>query len=337
MANIMLTYRCNLRCSYCFANEFVGKESADISLENFLKAVSFITSSGEPRIGLIGGEPTVHPGFRVIMDLLIANPKVQYIEVFTNGLLIDRFIDQLIHPKVDVCINCNSPDMIGEKAFSSLQKNLDLLILKHNMKDRIQLGINLYSNDMDYTYIMDLLRRYDLHWLRTSITVPDFSVSGNADAMEYYRERKDFLLKFYRALDSINVMPYSDCNRPPYCIWTDEEKQWLEEYVEKHPGTHTNLTNPNTNCIPAVDILPTLQAIRCFGMSDFLKVPIADFENLADITRFFTNEIDADAYRLPTCEDCKTCHEFKTMHCIGSCIGYKASRIRSCNEIISNL
>ena len=120
MANIMLTYRCNLRCSYCFANEFVGKESTDISLENFLKAVSFITSSGEPRIGLIGGEPTVHPGFRVIMDLLIANPKVQYIEVFTNGLLIDRFIEQLVHPKVDVCINCNSPDMIREKRMAAM-------------------------------------------------------------------------------------------------------------------------------------------------------------------------------------------------------------------------
>lgn len=337
MANIMLTYRCNLRCSYCFANEFVGKESADISLENFLKAVSFITSSGEPRIGLIGGEPTVHPGFRVIMDLLIANPKVQYIEVFTNGLLIDRFIDQLIHPKVDVCINCNSPDMIGEKAFSSLQKNLDLLILKHNMKDRIQLGINLYSNDLDYSYIMNLLQRYDIHRLRTSITVPDFSSGSVLDAMEYFKKRKKFLLQFYKDMDSIQVLPYSDCNRPPYCIWDDEEKQWLEEYVAKFPNRHSNLTDPCSMCVPAIDILPDLRAVRCFGMSDFLKVPISDFNGVSDLTNYFINEIDASAYKLPTCEDCKECHEFMTRHCIGSCIGYKASRIRSCNEAIFKL
>lgn len=337
MANIMLTYRCNLRCPYCFANEFVGKESTDISIANFLKAVSFITKSGENRIGLIGGEPTVHPGFQVMMDLLIANPSVKYIEVFTNGLLIDRFIQQLTHPKVDVCINCNSPQMIGEKAFACLQENLDLLILQHNMKDRIQLGINLYSNDMDYSFILNLLQRYDLHRLRTSITVPDFSAGHTLDAMEYFSERKEFLLDFYRSMDRINVLPYSDCNRPPFCVWDDEEKQWLQEYVAKFPDRHSNLTDPCSMCVPAIDILPNLQAVRCFGMSDFLKVPISDFNDLDDITHFFLNEIDADAYKLPICADCKDCHEFKTRHCIGCCIGYKASRIRSCNAAVADL
>lgn len=337
MANIMLNYRCNLRCPYCFANEFVGRENTDISVENFLKAVSFITKSGENRIGLIGGEPTIHPGFQVMMDLLIANPRVKYIEVFTNGLLVDRYIQQLTHPKVDVCINCNSPQMIGEKAYACLQNNLDLLLLQHDMKDRVQLGINLYNNNLDYSYIMDLLQRYDLHRLRTSITVPDFSANHIPDAMEYFRQRKKYLLDFYRCMESINVLPYSDCNRPPFCVWDDDEKQWLLEYVTKFPDRHSNLTDPCSMCVPAIDILPNLQAVRCFGMSDFLKVPISDFADLDDITHFFLNEIDADAYKIPTCADCKECHEFKIRHCIGCCIGYKASRIRSCNKAIANL
>lgn len=337
MANILLTYRCNLRCPYCFANEFVGKENTDITIENLLKVVSFITRTGPANIGLIGGEPTLHPGFPVIMELLIANPMVRGIRVSTNGLLIDHFINQLIHPKMDVCINCNSPNMIGEKAFSSLQKNLDLLILKYNMKEQIQLGINLYSNDLDYSFIMNLLQRYDIHRLRTSITVPDFSSSNYLDAMDYFKERKKFLLQFYKDMESIQVLPYSDCNRPPFCIWDDEEKQWLREYIAKFPDRHSNLTDPCSMCVPAIDILPDLQAIRCFGMSDFLKVPITDFSDLDDITHFFLNEIDADAYKLPTCADCKECHEFKTRHCIGCCIGYKASRIRSCNKAIANL
>ena len=29
MPNIMLTYRCNLNCPYCFANEFVNKKNTD--------------------------------------------------------------------------------------------------------------------------------------------------------------------------------------------------------------------------------------------------------------------------------------------------------------------
>ncbi len=337
MANIMLTYRCNLRCPYCFANEFVGKENTDITIENFLKAVSFITRTGETNIGLIGGEPTLHPGFQLFMDLLISNPAVKEIRVYTNGLLIDRYIDQFTHPKVKSCVNCNSPQMIGEKAYSHLQKNLDLLILQHNIKDQIHLGINLYSDNMNYNYIKDLLQRYDMHRLRISITVPDFSGGNETDAIKYFQRRKRFMLGFYKDMDSIQVLPHSDCNRPPYCIWTNEEKQWLEEYVTKYPDIHSNLTSTHSWCVPAIDILPDLQAVRCFGMSDFLKVPISEFSCVADITNYFENEIDAIAYKLPTCADCNDCHEFKTRHCIGSCIGYKASRIRSCNKAIANL
>lgn len=42
MANIMLTDVCNLRCPYCFANEFVNVDKNEISEQNFKKAVDFI-------------------------------------------------------------------------------------------------------------------------------------------------------------------------------------------------------------------------------------------------------------------------------------------------------
>ena len=73
MANIMLTYRCNLNCSYCFANEFVNKKNTDINVTNFRKAVEFFTRAGDVSIGLIGGEPTLHPAFDLFMEMLIAN------------------------------------------------------------------------------------------------------------------------------------------------------------------------------------------------------------------------------------------------------------------------
>lgn len=337
MANIMLTYRCNMHCSYCFANKFVNKENTDISLKNFMQAVTFITRADNQVIGLIGGEPTLHPGFKLFMDLLNGNSRVKKVRVFTNGMLIDRYIPELTRKKVEVCVNCNSPDMIGEKAYACLQRNLDMLILEHNMKDRIQLGINLYSDEMDYSYIMDLLQRYGLHSVRTSLTVPDFSTCNETDALEHCRKRKDFLLEFYRKMDSIHVMPYSDCNRPPFCIWTEEEQQWLESYVARYPGIFTNLTSPDASCLPACDILPNLQAVRCFGMSDFQKVPISDFDSLYDLHNFFLKEIDAVAFKLPACEDCKSCHEWKVRHCFAGCIGYKADRLRACNEAIAQL
>lgn len=333
MANIMLTYRCNLHCSYCFANEFVNKDRTDITIRNFIEAVSFITRRKKETVGLIGGEPTLHPGFQLIMDMLTDNPKVAKIRLFTNGLLIDRFIPQIVNPKVEVLVNCNSPHEIGEEAFDRIRQNLDALILQHGMKDRIGLGINLYHNKLDYSYIMELLQRYDMHRVRFSVTVPDFSTCGTADALAYFSKRKKYLWDFYHDMDSIQVMPHSDCNHPPYCIWTDEEKKWLEAYAARYPESNSNLTGNHSRCIPAIDILPDLKAVRCFGMSDYMKVSIKDFRNLRDISNFFTNEIDSYAFQLPACDACKDCYEQKVKRCVAGCMGFKSSRIRACAEL----
>ena len=333
MPNIMLTYRCNLKCSYCFANEFVNKDGAEISIKNFLKAVSFITRT-EGYIGLIGGEPTLHPGFQTILELLIANPKVKGVRLFTNGLLLDKYIPEITGPKFEICLNCNSPFVIGETAFARLERNLDILFQRDDMKNRVLLGFNLYSDDMDYSYMMTLLQKYRLHTVRTSLTVPDFSACGETDPMEYFRKRKKFLLEFYKKMDSIQVLPFSDCNHPPYCIWTEEEKQWIESYVAKYSTGISKLAGYHSICSPVIDILPNLQAVRCFGMSDFMKVSIDDFQDIPDVCDFFRNEIDSVAYKLPASKECTNCYEWKTGHCLGGCIGYKGSRIRSCNEVI---
>lgn len=337
MPNIMLTYRCNLHCSYCFANEFVNKQKTDITIKDFLEAVSFVTRTGPARIGLIGGEPTLHPGFGVIMQLLADHPRVSGVTLYTNGLLLDRFVPQVIHPKTTVLVNCNSPLIIGENAFNTMRQNLDTLIFGHGMKDRIGLGINLFSNDLDYSYITELLQRYDHHRVRISLTVPDFSSCGETDVLEYFAGRKRFLMAFFRKMDSIQVLPYYDCNYPPDCIWTDEEKEWLKDYVDRYDEKKSNLIGRPSVCLPVIDILPNLQAVRCFGMSDFMKVPIAEFQCAADLKDYFVNEIDSNAYKLPVCGDCRDCYERKTRKCVPGCIGFKSSRIRACNEEIARL
>ena len=51
MANIMITKRCNLRCPYCFAEEFVGKSSDDITIDNFRTAIDFALTNPNEEIG----------------------------------------------------------------------------------------------------------------------------------------------------------------------------------------------------------------------------------------------------------------------------------------------
>lgn len=336
MPNIMLTYRCNLKCSYCFANEFVNKDSTDITEENFDKAIDFLTTSGPVSIGLIGGEPTIHPRFKDILEKIIANPMINEAVLYTNGIRLNEYVKQLVHPKFRLLVNCNSSKDIGEAAFAKLQENLDVLFHDYYMKDRINLGINLYSDDLDYGYIIELLRRYHLHRVRISVTVPDFSVCGSVNALDVFRSRKAFLLKFFKDMEKANILPYYDCNKPPYCVWSDEEKSWLEGYVGKY-GVESNLIGNHSQCFPVIDILPDLRAVRCFGMSDFIKVNISDFQNITDLASFFLNYIDSSVYKLSSCQECKNCYERKIRHCTAGCIGFNASKIQKANDYFTSL
>lgn len=133
------------------------------------------------------------------------------------------------------------------------------------------------------------------------------------------------------------MLPYYDCNKPPYCIWTDEEREWLESYVKKYPVSESTLIGNKSFCYPVVDILPTLQAVRCFGMSDFDKVNIDDFENVADIASYFLNKVDACAYKISAHESCKACYQRITRHCTAGCIGFKAKGLSNVNTFISHL
>lgn len=332
MPNIMLTYKCNLKCSYCFANEFVNKSNTDISLENFDKAVEFMTRSGASSIGLIGGEPTIHPQFKEIMRRLILNKKIQDITVYTNGILLDKYFSELVNPKVRILVNCNAPEIIGENAYNRITDNIDTLINTYYMKDRINVGINLYSNEMDYSYMLELLQRFELHRVRISVTVPDFSCCGDVDVLDYFKSRKKFLLEFFAKMDEIQVLPYYDCNKPPYCVWDEKEKEWLKSYVSKYPVSESNLIGNCSQCFPVIDILPDLKAVRCFGMSDYEKVNISDFKTMTDIASYFINQIDTHVYKISTGNECRECYERKSRHCTAGCIGFKAAQITKCNQ-----
>lgn len=337
MPNIMLTYRCNLKCPYCFANEFVNGSSTDMTLENFNKVIGFLTKDGPTRVGLIGGEPTLYGEFEKVLVSIIDNPLITEATIYTNGILLDTYMKLIVHPKFRLLINWNSQETIGEKQFSRIQNNVDALMFDYHMKDRMNLGINLYDSNMDYSYMKELLKRYSLHRVRISLTVPDFSAAEEVDALEYFSSHKAFLLEFFKTMDSISVLPYYDCNKPPYCIWTDEEKKWLESYVSKYPSRDSNLIGDKSFCYPVIDILPTLQAVRCFGMSDFIKVNIYDFANASDIASFFLNSVDACAYKLPADEKCKSCYQCLTRHCTAGCMGFKSAQISKMNKLFQNI
>ena len=334
MTNIFLTKRCNLSCPYCFADEFVNKSNGEFSLDLFVDVLNFILQDSE-QIGLIGGEPTIHPQFKEICDILIADDRVKDITLYTNGLLIDKYINELKNNKFGLLINCNSPENLG-KNYLKLKENIKLLA--DIEKKEVTLGINIHKKDMDYSYIFELqeLIPYSRN-IRYSTSLSNSSKCSAKCAFDTFKEMKPILFSFFKDCYSKNIGVSNDCNGIPWCILNAEEKAFLLKY--NILGKNLEIGDPissTTTCSPVIDILPDLTTIRCFGLSKYLRVPISNFKNSKSIYKFFDEKFDSYARIAFLKEDCQDCKHHYLNRC-GVCQTYKLSNIEKIKEYTQNL
>jgi 7,8-dihydro-6-hydroxymethylpterin dimethyltransferase len=110
---VELTDRCNLTCPICYAasgSEHQQHRSLEL-IERMLDAI--VANEGEPQIvQLSGGEPTIHPDFFAVMDLVKTKP-IKHLMINTNGVRIatDReFCDRLSRymPGIEVYLQFDS-------------------------------------------------------------------------------------------------------------------------------------------------------------------------------------------------------------------------------------
>lgn len=342
MANIMMTDVCNLHCPYCFANEFVNKDKNEISEEAFQKAVDFIVSDGShSSVGMIGGEPTVHSKFEFFMRRLLTDDRVKGIMVYTNGILMERFWNVLCHPKTHLLINCNSPKDIGEENYQKLCNNLQVLINEKLCKDRVTLGINMYQADFEYDYLLQLLKMFQFHHVRVSITVPNFNEDRTIDAHGYFERVKPRMFNFFHDLLKNEIIPNFDCNKIPSCLITKEELEQFQIYLDnayiKENIGKSNIITTDVHCAPVIDIRQDLTAVRCFGLSAYTKQSIENFAGIRELENFYIRTIDAYAYNTVYAKNCIDCHLREIMKCTGGCLAYKINEINTLSQSSQDL
>lgn len=332
MANIMVTDSCNLHCPYCFANEFVNKDRNEITEEAFEKAVDFILGDGsQHRIGLIGGEPTTHSHFAELLKKVISDKRVYTIMLYTNGVLLDKYWDLVTHKKVHMLINCNAPEDIGQKAYDRLCQNLEYLYKTRLFGDNLTLGINLYKPDFDYAYLLDLLKKYNQHHVRISITVPNMDSNRNCDAHAYFKRMKPRVLQFFHDLMRNDIIPNWDCNKMPPCLVSEDDIEQFNAYMNqtfiRENLQKSNISDGIVRCGPVIDIRQDLTAVRCFGLSEVTKEKISDFETISDLMRYYMRTIDAYAFNSVYSAQCAGCKNRKTGSCTGGCLAFKINEI----------
>jgi 7,8-dihydro-6-hydroxymethylpterin dimethyltransferase len=90
LALIEINEHCNLTCPVCFADSSPAR-SKHLPLSTIERMVdALVASEGEPDIVQIsGGEPTLHPQFFEVLDLVRSRP-VRHVMINTNGLRLAR-------------------------------------------------------------------------------------------------------------------------------------------------------------------------------------------------------------------------------------------------------
>ena len=100
---VSVTDRCNFRCQYCMHAEGLPwlDRSEVLTFEELARLVALFASMGIHDVRLTGGEPLVRRGFPELAAMLAAIAGVHDLSVTTNGFLLERDAEALVHAGVN--------------------------------------------------------------------------------------------------------------------------------------------------------------------------------------------------------------------------------------------
>jgi hopanoid biosynthesis associated radical SAM protein HpnH len=115
-------YTCNLACIGCSVDRHTGKLKDRMSLETCFKAAE---DCGAPIVNICGGEPTLYPELKALIDGLVARGR--YIIVCTNALKLDTKVFDVIPP---------SPHLFLMIHLDGMQKTHDYVCNREGVFDK---------------------------------------------------------------------------------------------------------------------------------------------------------------------------------------------------------
>lgn len=319
--HIFVTSRCNLRCEYCFASKAIDEKYQDISLDSFRYILNFLEKSQMKILGLIGGEPTLHPRFSELLQICKNDNRFDEIVLSTNGINIDEYITDVLDPKFKLLVNCNSSASLGAERYAKLVRNVDLLY-QTLPASNMTLGITIYDENQDLTDFLKLCDDHKVRHARMSIATTR-NLSDNA--IVYFGRLKKKLMELYVALAKRGIAPNYDCNCVPNCVFSKSEIRQIESLFANLSKGKGKLIGQYV-CKPIINVMPTLEAIRCFMFSS-KKISIKDFSDFTELRDYFYKNIDVRILKEPTCEQCNGCNLFQEQKCSGGCFYFKSKSL----------
>lgn len=313
MANIAIVNYCNLKCKYCFADDMIQEKTVTISLEDYGRVLEFMSRTPNNHIGIIGGEPTLHPHFDGILKETNRYCRECNTDstLFTNGIELERFLPY-IGDRTGLLINCNAPEYQTTEIYQKQRKTLDHLYDLSWFDRKASCGCNIHPGCKDYSYMWDIVDRYKLNHIRCSVVSPAACYEEwRKDKEGYYNMMKPVFLQFCKDAIKHNCRLGMDCGHIPMCYFNTEERETVESICD-------NLYQDF--CSPVIDITPDFKATACFGAYD--PVDIRDFHDIFELERYLMLKKTYPKIQANCTGKCTTCRKHKLLQCQGGCLGF---------------
>jgi len=318
MANVLFTTYCNRNCKYCFAKGKVdlgqeqGDPSKNLNMENLETIIHFYKQSQLDRFVVLGGEPTLNPDFKQMIDRILLEKDFKALVIFTNGLMPDDVLTYLSNhddPRLGIALNLNNQNNHSPSEWTRVNNTMKAL------GKRVGLGVNIYKPGQDYDYLIEAVKAYGLKpHIRAGLTHP---VVGSKNI---YARQDDFpaiaadLVGFAEKAFQNDINFSFDCGFQ-FCMFSLDQHKELLRFGVKFRSV----------CTPIIDIGPDLGVWRCFPLLNDVAGQLDDFKRRKRIIDAFEKKYRS-FQRMGNMLECPQCIYRKNELCSGGCL---ARTIRS--------
>jgi len=218
---ISVTDRCNLRCRYCMPPEGIEHKKSHqdvLSYENMVKIVRAGADLGIEKIRLTGGEPLSRKGIVEFVDEIKHIEGIKEISMTTNGVLLPRYIDDLVRVGVDrfnISMDTLKPDrfktITGFDEFAEVGKAIEMILMRKILPLKVNTVLIKGFNDDEVENMIDLTKKYPIE-LRFIELMPIGEASG-------WTSDKFLSLNYVKSIlqaKSFNQFIYDDISSPAH-------------------------------------------------------------------------------------------------------------------------
>jgi len=325
VANLAITTICNQHCAYCFTVDHLGDDLRSnggsgeqagaqfLSMDDFASRLDFLHRSGIKQVRLLGGEPTLHPQFSDLVELV--RMKGMQVVVFTNGLVPESALECLASLPPDQCtvmVNVNQPGETGPDG--SHERRLDTA---RRLGQRALLGFNIYRPDFQLDFLLPLIAEAGCKpAIRLGMAQPCLSGDNEYIHPNQYRAIALKIVRAARLAANSGVSLDFDCGFVR-CMFSGADLDALR----------AGGTKVGWRCNPILDIDLNGDVIHCFPLSRLVRLPLTPGSDAAAMREAF--EERTGPYRQAgVFKECSTCHFKSVGECPGGCLATTLRRFR---------